>query len=502
VAAAERAAIWSALGDLRYLFQHSLLRDAAYSMQLQARREALHALAAQGLAALYAADLDSHYGELGFHAERAGQKSQAADWYVRAGERARRQGLTQEAHAYFQRALEVAPADDLALQWRALYGRCTVLDTLGDAEGSQKDAQALLELADRQADAGLEARAHYLIGSFAHSRGDDHAALEALDRALEKAAAAGDLTTEAMALGIKVICLARLGDVSRAGLVGERAVAAAESLGDEEIIARSLVNVAFLHAAAGDHGQAVALLARLIAQVQGQGNLFLRANGLTNLAYNQMQLGQYAAALSNFAEALRLAEAIGSVRLRGYNSLNLSLAQWRTGGLAEAQACLDEARPLLRQAGDLFADAVADTYQGLILEAAGCHPEAADAFAAAAGQLKERGAEGYAADALAGGVRCRLALGQVAAAGQEAAALWRYLEASGASGLELPSLAYLSCADALAAQGAGAEAVVRAAHADLNERAGRIADPAGRACYLEEVPEHRRTLALWAALSA
>ena len=39
VAQAEEMSIWSPLNELRYLFKQALLRDAAYSMQLRARRQ-------------------------------------------------------------------------------------------------------------------------------------------------------------------------------------------------------------------------------------------------------------------------------------------------------------------------------------------------------------------------------------------------------------------------------------------------------------------------------
>ena len=73
VAEAEAAAIWSALTELRYLFKHVLLRDAAYDMQVRARRGGLHQLAGHALETVYADDLPPHYGELAYHYETAYQ---------------------------------------------------------------------------------------------------------------------------------------------------------------------------------------------------------------------------------------------------------------------------------------------------------------------------------------------------------------------------------------------------------------------------------------------
>ncbi|HEX8992755.1 MAG TPA: AAA family ATPase, partial [Anaerolineales bacterium] len=71
VSEAERASVWSPLNELRYLFRHALLRDAAYTMQLQAQRRRLHAMAVEALEGLYPKELAFHYPELAFHSEQA-----------------------------------------------------------------------------------------------------------------------------------------------------------------------------------------------------------------------------------------------------------------------------------------------------------------------------------------------------------------------------------------------------------------------------------------------
>src|SRR5262249_12568585 len=57
---AETMVIWSALSDVRYLFRHALLRDAAYEMQLQERLRELHALAGVAMGNVYAYELPLH----------------------------------------------------------------------------------------------------------------------------------------------------------------------------------------------------------------------------------------------------------------------------------------------------------------------------------------------------------------------------------------------------------------------------------------------------------
>jgi predicted ATPase len=71
IAEAEQAAVWNPSDDLHYIFSHGLLRDAAYEMQMQARRRELHALAVEALEHRYAEE-KNRYAEIAYHAKYAG----------------------------------------------------------------------------------------------------------------------------------------------------------------------------------------------------------------------------------------------------------------------------------------------------------------------------------------------------------------------------------------------------------------------------------------------
>ncbi len=111
VAAAEQAAIWSALSEIRYLFKHALLRDAAYRRQVRAQRRQLHRLAAEAYVQLYAADSAPPYGSIAYHYENAYQlgeravQAQALAYLQQAGQQAMTRFENGAAVDYFNRAL-------------------------------------------------------------------------------------------------------------------------------------------------------------------------------------------------------------------------------------------------------------------------------------------------------------------------------------------------------------------------------------------------------------
>ncbi len=82
---ASESVIWVQLQELRYLFKHAILRDIAYQMQLQSRRQQLHRLAFEAILALYQANLDPYYGELAYHAEQANLIDEAITYLEKAG---------------------------------------------------------------------------------------------------------------------------------------------------------------------------------------------------------------------------------------------------------------------------------------------------------------------------------------------------------------------------------------------------------------------------------
>ncbi|MGB8645277.1 MAG: adenylate/guanylate cyclase domain-containing protein, partial [Anaerolineae bacterium] len=135
-------------GESEWSFNHNLLRDVTYESVLKRDRATLHRAAAHWLEeqARVARRLDEFAGLLGEHYERAGDSSVAVGWYLRAGDQAQTSNAL-EARKFYDRALELAPADDRETQWQALIGREAVFDLRGERDAQQADLNTLLELA-------------------------------------------------------------------------------------------------------------------------------------------------------------------------------------------------------------------------------------------------------------------------------------------------------------------------------------------------------------------
>lgn len=146
VAEAESGQIWNALTEIRYLFKHALLRDAAYDMQLQARLRDLHHLALTAHEQLYAAELGAYYDELAYHAAQSGNLDKQREYFRLAGEAAHAQYRNVDALDYYARLTQLLGRSEALIE--IYLKQAAVFEMIGDwpeAEAADHSALALAE---------------------------------------------------------------------------------------------------------------------------------------------------------------------------------------------------------------------------------------------------------------------------------------------------------------------------------------------------------------------
>ncbi|MGK3998376.1 serine/threonine-protein kinase [Sorangium sp. So ce1024] len=482
-------------GEIEYGFRHALVREAAYDMLTDEDRALGHRLAGGWLEA--AGEHDA--AVLAEHFERGGELGRAAGCYARAAEQAlagndlggvvrsadratrcgaegellgavslaraeahrfrgelddaelwatEALGLLREGSPGWYAALKVATTAALK---RSRTERVPALLAALVARWSDEApepaqvaavawAAALLFLTGRYADAGsLMARVEPVADRFA---GDPQiAGTIAWSRAAAALFVEGDLNRHRARLEEAIACFDRSGDLR--GACGQRA------------------NAGFACNELGAYGEAAALLRASLSDAERMGLRNIAASARQNLGVALARLGELAEARAVEAEAVRSFAAMQEPRMEGASRAYLAGILLSAGDVAAAEAearravaMLEVARPLLPHALATLADA---------LLAAGRREEALAEARRAAEILRE--------------------IGQL----EEGEALVRVVHA-----------------EALWATGdrEGARAALAEAEARIGERAGKIADPAWRASFVERVPEHARAAALRAAWGA
>lgn len=481
----------------RYQFAHALFQQYVYDELSRGERRILHGEVARVLEQMYQGQTDEIAAQLAWHYDEAGDAEKAVEYLLIAGERASNQGAPHEAKRCFDRALELSPSDASELRWRALSGRLLIAALTGETVAARADMAALLELADKFGDDRHRAEAYWLASGFYEE--NPSMALEAADISYVAAQKDGNLSLQARALGAKIEVLRQLGQTDAAQELIEHALTCALASGDQDALGNTLFLIAKHYAEVGDLSLAVQFLARSIEQARETGNRWGEAASLGNLGYVYMLLGLYNLARATLEDTLQQNERMGMRVRYAFNLQNLGLTYSRLGDRHTARRLEEQSLAEVIMLDNHFGEAVCRLYLGHISEQTHNCTNAAAYFAKARVGFEKIGAVGFMMDAVAGTARCALAQNKPDEAGQYAMQVWNHLRGHGARGVEMPVLAYLTCARVFDAQGdaENSRAAMEAGYRELMTRADKISDPEWRQSFLGNVAEHRALIEMW-----
>jgi predicted ATPase/class 3 adenylate cyclase len=350
---AEHADIWSALSEIAYIFRHALLRDAAYSMQLQARQRELHGLAVSAMEAVYGDDLESHYGELAYHAEKAELWEKALHYLTLAGKLALTVYQNQQAVDYFTRALSALPDEDLRAQFDLLILRVEGYYNLSNQEEQARDLDVLENLASQLKDDGLLARVYMRRAYYFIALNDFQNALKYALSSKTLSEASGDIEVILSLSTIIPSALLRLGRISEAMQYAMDGLAFARSVnhrrGEGNIL--TLLGLVSLEkegaAAAAQHHKQALLIGREIK------DKYLEAMALSNLATSMTtSQGDYSTALEYYEQAYSIACELGNSKGQAITLSNMGWLNGILGNYPVAVDYLHQALTIMRRIGE------------------------------------------------------------------------------------------------------------------------------------------------------
>lgn len=149
-------------GDLEYIFKHAITRDVTYNSLLMARRKELHRATAETIEMLFPDQLNELSPNLAYHYEAAESHEKAAEYFIRAGDRARQTYANFEAIAFYRAAiLQLEKLEDKPKLVAAYENLGSVLTLTGQMEESiqaYESAMRYLEPEDSTGQAHLYRR--------------------------------------------------------------------------------------------------------------------------------------------------------------------------------------------------------------------------------------------------------------------------------------------------------------------------------------------------------
>lgn len=442
VTQAEQAAIWSALSEIRYLFKHALLRDAAYRMQVRAQRRQLHRLAAEAYVQLYGADSAPHYGSIAYHYENTYQlgehavQDQAFAYLQKAGQQAMARFENAAAVDYFNRALvllaTLAPTPERDQQELMLHvslgqalivakgwGHADVVQTFNRARelceqmgnsaqlfpillglAAYNDLRAqhqislalgeqMLEIIQHQSNTAFLIAVHVqmalnlcYLGRLMEARSRTEQWLTRYNAEQHHAVVVSLLGADPAVLGFGLLGLVLwlLGYLEQALTRLDEALALAHALAHPYSLALALNVLMGAHQVRGETAAARACAMENIALCTEQGMPLWIAPSMCTVGWALAIEGETDAGIAQMKQGLDLMDAMGTIALRPLHLTHLIAVLAKAGQLDEGLALVNEALSPASKGDQSLFDAELHRLKGDLLWAQGAAAEKVEAW--------------------------------------------------------------------------------------------------------------------------
>lgn len=563
---AEQAAVWTPIDPHRYLFKHALLRDAAYDMQLQARRRHLHHAALEAMEKVYTDDLPTHYAELAYHAGQAQNAERELHYVILAGKLAAQTFAAEEAVSYFSRALELTPLQEARSRFDLLLRREAVRHIQGQRPLQQTDLEELTTLAQKLADpvcqaeallrqaryavevsdfptaslaaakavslphatASQQAAAYLEWGRALWRQGDDQAARDQLNQALDRANQAGlqliaadslrtlgalaaeqglypqaqsyytqaltlyhraeqpDRLGESATLNNLGVVSGRLGDYVQARHYYEAALRLRREIGDRRGVGQSLNNLGVVSGYLGDYVRSREYYEQSLEIRRAIGDRRGEGIALGNIAAIYLRQGAYRQAQSYYEQSLTVCRQIGDRWGEVWIQANLALLTYQQGDIDRALAYSQRALHQTQEIGDRSTEGDVLTTMGHIFMTLGRYTEATAVYRQAHLLRRDLGEHNRAMEPLAGLAHIHLLQGESDQAMAYTEQVLQHLAAESLAGVEELFRVYVHCYRVLTAVAdPRATSLLHTAYDQLQTQAAQISDPDLRQAFLQ-----------------
>ncbi|MCB0037716.1 MAG: tetratricopeptide repeat protein, partial [Anaerolineales bacterium] len=369
---ATEAAIWLPLNQIRYIFKHGLMRDAAYNMQLQARLQELHRLAAVSFEALYGHDLAPYYGDLAYHYGRSGtaQREKTLLYLDLAARKMQAEYANEDALRYYEQALA------LEVRWPWIVGQIDVLHVLGRREAE------LAALAQLQSVAEAPAfTVQFLWGRYYEAIGNYEAAETAVQQALNTETNRLDRARGLNQLGI---IARRQGSYDKARGFFEEAAALFTETPHEEAEVKAYAQIfsglGTIYRQQGDFESAKRYYRQALAVSRDHQQLLEEAQVLNHLGVLDYYQRDFGEAERHHQQALKIRQTIGDRDGMGASLYNIAIIWQDVNDYDKAQKYYAEAQMIWQETQNRWEEVNAWNGLGMLAQQLGRLDVALDAL--------------------------------------------------------------------------------------------------------------------------
>lgn len=372
VQTAEKWQIWHAMNELRYIFRHSLLREAAYDMQLRTRLRELHQLIAEAIENLYP-NSEERFVDLAFHYEQAEVDKKTSKYLEKAARYAQRNFQNRQALKFYDKLIANLGEGNKKYKKpiKLLLRRGAVHELIGQWEESEKDYRDGLDRAKALNDWYLIGRSNRRLGQLLMLRGNYADAKRHLDVAVTCFELASDQVGIAKTYGNLGTFFFRQGSYEAAKSWFAKAIEINRSIQRDAENATIVANLGLIFMNQGHYDEGVRWLEEQLDISEHHEDKQGLANLYTNLGIIYLEKGALDSALLCLEKGLALSEELGNKLLMTICIGCIGSVWEKKGDYTRAMQNFERDLDLCRELGDKQGTAIACGLIGDLLSVIG-----------------------------------------------------------------------------------------------------------------------------------
>ncbi|MCD4848746.1 MAG: tetratricopeptide repeat protein [Candidatus Aegiribacteria sp.] len=358
--------LWSSVSEIVYIFQHGLLRETAYSMQLENELVKLHSIAACAIENIYPGD-ETFFPDLAYHWDKAKDSETACFYLDRVLQAAERNGdvkLSYKCIVRLRELFELLP-DRKEQLIGVMIKEIQILGIFARCKEAVELAERTEELALSAGDRKRYAEAMGMRAWLTSRLGDLKTALEINEKALEIHNELGYLRGIYESTGYLAAMKFMTGHISEARKLFEKQLRVFEEMkDDDENNAKVYNNMA---STAVDLTEKQQILEKAIDVAKQHKDKRLHSVSLGNLADVFHNKNQFEEAAMTYQKALDIAREIGDRYYISYHSCGLAILKTDKGDYSQAVKMLQEYYETSRETGIRYGEGEALGYMAVAL---------------------------------------------------------------------------------------------------------------------------------------
>jgi tetratricopeptide (TPR) repeat protein/class 3 adenylate cyclase len=376
---AEKGQIWRAMNELRYIFRHTLLREAVYDMQLKTRLRELHYMIAKAIEKVYGDSMEQRFVDLAFHYEQAEVKSKTLEFLKKAADYARRNFQNNQALEFYDRYLK--NLEDESEIVKTLIKKGEVLQLIGRWYDSEIAFHEALFKAAATGNVLLKGRTNNALGALLMLKGNYEEARPYLEKAATYFEQIVDSVGIVRAYGHLGNLYFRQGEYDAAKDYFQRSIQISREQG-VRANAQIVSNLGLTYMNQGDYTEGVNCQREELKIVEAQNDLAGATTLWVNLGIVYFEKGDETAALDCFEKGLERCQLLGN---KQFTSIALGCIGnvWRVkGNFEKATDYLNQDLKMCQELGDRQGIAIAHELIGKLYTTKGSFTEAIGSFKA------------------------------------------------------------------------------------------------------------------------